>query len=144
MATYVSVPYHRWSSRCFQVMALAEEILAVVGMDRSPSSHELERLEGEARDLVAESRQIGDTFDAGELKRIARNALEAAERLRTVIEMAQLAPNHPLTALYEELADRAEVFALSVDPQTSADLAKARAEEEQGESIPWERLRRGA
>jgi len=32
MATYVSVPYHRWSSKCFQVMALAEEILAVVGM----------------------------------------------------------------------------------------------------------------
>jgi len=28
MTTDASVSYHRWSSHCFQVMALAEEILA--------------------------------------------------------------------------------------------------------------------
>jgi hypothetical protein len=124
-------------------MSLTEEILAVVGMAKPPTPQELARLEDETRNLIAESQQIGDTFDGGELKRVARDALEAAERLRSVIERTPLAANHPLRALYDDFADCAEVFALSVDPETSADLARARDEAKRSESIPWEQLRGG-
>jgi len=122
-------------------MALAEEILAVVGMANPAPLRNLERLEGETRGLIAESQQIGDAFDGGELKRVARDALEAAERLRVVVERTPLPADHPLRALYDEFADLAEVFALSADPQTAADLAKAQDEAKRGESIPWERMR---
>jgi hypothetical protein len=141
MATFVSVLYHRWSSRCFQVMALAEDILATIGLAHPAPPDLLDRLEAETRELIAESEQIGDSFDRGELGRIARDALEAAERLRSVIERTPLALNHPLRALYDEFADVAEVFALAVDPQTGADLARAVDEAKRGESVPWEQLR---
>ena len=141
MATFVSVLYHRWSSRCFQMMALSEEILATIGLAHPAPSDLLDRLEAETRELIAESEQIGDSFDRGELGRIARDALEAAERLRTVIERTRIAPNHPLRALYDEFADVAEVFALAVDPQTSADLVRAVDDAKRGESVPWEQLR---
>jgi hypothetical protein len=141
MTTTVSVLYHRWSSRCFQVMALTEELLAAIGTAHAAPSSEVERLEIEIREIIAESEQIGDSFDREELRRIAHQALDASERLRELTERIPLSPNHPLTALYDEFADVAEVFALSVDPQTSVDLAKAIDEAKRGESIPWEQLR---
>ena len=112
-----------------------------VGMASPAPLQDLERLEGETRGLIAESQLIGDTFDAGELKRVARDALEAAERLRVVVERTPLAAERPLRKLYDEFADLAEVFALSADPQTAADFSKAQDEAKRGESIPWERLR---
>ena len=144
MATQVSVLYHRWSARCFQVMSLAEEILATSGMAQSSSPSELDRLETETRSLINESRQIGTSFDRSELQKIARDALEAAERLREVIERTPLPQNHSLRGAWEDFADHAEVFALSVDERVRADREAAVDEARRGESIPWERLREEA
>jgi hypothetical protein len=144
MATYVSVLYHRWNSRCFQVMALTEEVLATIGMARAASPGDLARLQVEMRELIAESEQIGDSFDRDELKRIACQALDASQRLRVMIERTPLAPTHPLRAVYDEFDDVAESLALAVDPQTSIDVAKAIDEARRGESVPWEDIRERA
>jgi len=122
-------------------MALAEETLATIGMARPAPPGGLDRVGAETRELIAESEQIGDSFDRGELGKIAREALDAAERLRSVIERTPLAPDHPLRSLYDEFADIAETFALAVDPETSADVAKAIDEAEEGKSVRWEQLR---
>jgi hypothetical protein len=122
-------------------MALTEEVLAAVGTAHAAPSGELERLEVELREIIAESEQIGDSFDRGELKKIAHQALDASERLRELTERTPLSPNHPLRALYDEFADVAEVFALAVDPQTSVDVANAIDDERRAKSISWEQLR---
>jgi hypothetical protein len=144
MATFVSVLYHRWSSKCFQVMASAEGILATIGMAMAAPVADLERLQAEIRELIAESGRIDDRIDAGELRRIARDALGAAERVREVIERTPLAPNHPLRQLYDQLSDCAELLGLSVDPALARDVERAQAEARRGESISWDRLREDA
>ena len=143
VATNVTTIYHLWSSKCFQVMAIAEKILAVADAGERNES-DLERLEAEVRGLIAESGQIRDGIDERELKRIAHRSLEAAESLRAVIERIPEAAERPLNRLYDEFADQAETFALSVDPEIRADREGASAEAARGESIEWERLREPA
>lgn len=113
MATQVSVPYHRWSARCVRVMSLAEDILAAAGMAQASAPADLERLETETRILTAESQQVENGLDRSELKKISRDALQAAERLREVIERTPLPDNHPLRNASEGFADHAELLALT-------------------------------
>jgi hypothetical protein len=141
MAANTSVLYHRWSSNCFQVMAIAEDILATLGMANPAPPAGLDRLVAGIETLIVESQRIGDALADDDLRRVAHDALEAAERIRTVLERTPLPHDHPLREAYEEFADQAEVFALSSDPQTEVDLNRARDDSRNGESIPWERLR---
>ena len=122
-------------------MSIAEDILATLRMAAPARADQTLRLEAETRLLIAECELIDESVDPCELKLIAREALDASERLRFVVEGTPLRAGHPLRALYDEFSDIAEVFALSVDPQTAIDLEAALEDRRQGLSIPWEKLR---
>jgi hypothetical protein len=136
MASQTSAIYHGWSSHCFAVMALAEGVLAVA----VPNPIDIETLVSKTRALLTATEDVGERVTIDELRRIARHGLSAAARLSEVIEKTAISQDHQLRKLYEEFSDHAELLALSVDPETAAEVERARAESARGEAISLEEI----
>ncbi len=73
-----------------------------------------------------------EALDKDEVRTLCRQGLELAASLRQLLDALQLKPGHPLFETCDEFADRAETFALSLDPEVASSIDEARQEAREG------------